>query len=126
MINVNLYNIISSSSVFTKMLNQEFNGKQAFIISRLLKAISEESAFFNKIREDMLKKYADKNTQGEYIVNNGVIQISEENKQKFTKELDELLNTSCSLNAEPIPFEWLEEIKLTPTELYLIEPFLLI
>ena len=108
MINVNLYNIISSSSVFTKMLNQEFNGKQAFIISRLLKAISEESASFNKIREDMLKKYADKNTQGEYIVNNGVIQISEEHKQKFTKELDELLNTSCSLNAEPIPFEWLE------------------
>lgn len=125
MITVNLYNIISSNSIFKRLLDCEFSGKQAFLIGRMLKAVSEESAAFEKIRSDMLKKYADKDEKGQFITDQkGMVQISPENKEKFSNEVNELLYTTCELNIEPIPYEWLESIRLTPTEAYLLEPFL--
>ena len=51
MIKVNLYNIISSNQIFNRLLKQEFNGRQAFLISRLMKAIGEEIDYYNKIKE---------------------------------------------------------------------------
>lgn len=124
MIKVNLYNIISSNQIFNRLLKQEFNGRQAFLISRLMKAIGEEIDSYNKIKEEMIRKYAKKNEDGTNVVVNGIIQVMEEHEEQFSKELNELMLTTFEINAEPIPFDWLEEVKITPSEAYVLEPFI--
>ena len=123
---VSIYDIISANPIFTKILQHEFTGKQSFIIGRILKALNNEAEMFNKTREEMLKKYAAVNEEGKIIVIDGNVKIREGEMANFQKEINELLYTLLEINANKIPLDWLENLKLTPQEMLILEPFLLI
>ena len=123
---VSIYDIISANPIFTKILQHEFTGKQSFIIGRILKALNNEAEMFNKTREEMLKKYAAVNEEGKIIVIDGNVKIREGEMANFQKEINELLYTLLEINVNKIPLDWLENLKLTPQEMLILEPFLLI
>ena len=123
---VSIYDIISANPIFTKILQHEFTGKQSFIIGRILKALNNEAEMFNKTREEMLKKYAAVNEEGKIIVIDGNVKIKEGEMANFQKEINELLYTLLEINVNKIPLDWLENLKLTPQEMLILEPFLLI
>ena len=123
---VSIYDIISANPIFTKILQHEFTGKQSFIIGRILKALNNEAEMFNKTREEMLKKYAAVNEEGKIIVIDGNVKIREGEMGNFQKEINELLYTLLEINVNKIPLDWLENLKLTPQEMLILEPFLLI
>lgn len=123
---VSIYDIISANPIFTKILQHEFTGKQSFIIGRILKTLNNEAEMFNKTREEMLKKYAAVDEEGKIIVIDGNVKIREGEMANFQKEINELLYTLLEINANKIPLDWLENLKLTPQEMLILEPFLLI
>lgn len=119
-----IYDIISANPVFTKILQHEFTGKQSFMISRVLRALNTETESFNKTREEVLKKYAEIDDAGEMIVFEGNVKIRDGEMEAFQKEINELLYAELDVNVKPIPVDWLDDVKLTPQEMIVLEPFI--
>lgn len=120
---VSIYDIISASPIFTKILQHEFTGKQSFMISRVLRALNTETKSFNKIREEVLKKYVETDDAGEMIISEGNVKIREGEMEAFQKEINELLYAELDVDVKPIPVDWLDDVKLTPQEMIVLEPF---
>ena len=118
-----IYDIISANPVFTKILQHEFTGKQSFMISRVLRALNTETESFNKTREEVLKKYAETDDAGEMIVSEGNVKIRDGEMETFQKEINELLYAELDVDVKPIPVDWLDDVKLTPQEMIVLEPF---
>lgn len=119
-----IYDIISANPVFTKILQHEFTGKQSFMISRVLRALNAETEAFNKTREETLKKYAELDEAGEMIVTDGNVKIRDGEMENFQTEINELLYAELDVDVKPIPIDWLDDVKLTPQEMLVLEPFI--
>ena len=120
---VSIYDIIAANPIFTKILQHEFTGKQSFMISRVLRALNTETKSFNKIREEVLKKYAETDDVGEMIISEGNVKIRNGEMEAFQKEINELLYAELDVDVKPIPVDWLDDVKLTPQEMIVLEPF---
>lgn len=116
MIELTIYEMINAEPVLNKLLNVSFNGKKAFVISRLLKQIADEEKMYNEARVEILKKYADKDENGNPIVVNDDISMTTEARECAVKEIEELLSTKIQINSNKIPLEWLEDVEMTPLE----------
>ena len=121
---VSIYDIIAANPIFTKILQHEFTGKQSFMISRVLRALNTETKSFNKIREEVLKKYAETDDVGEMIISEGNVKIRNGEMEAFQKEINELLYAELDVDVKPIPVDWLDDVKLTPQEMIVLEPFI--
>ena len=121
---VSIYDIISANPVFTKILQHEFTAKQSFMISRVLRTLNTETESFNKTREEVLYKYAECDVAGEMIVENGNVKIRDGEMANFQKEINDLLYADLEVDIKPIPVEWLDDVKLTPQETLILEPFI--
>lgn len=119
-----IYDIISANPVFTKILQHEFTGKQSFMISRVLRALNTETESFNKTREEVLRKYAETDEAGEIIVSDGNVKIRDGEMESFQSEINELLYAELDVDVKPIPVDWLDDVKLTPQEMIVLEPFI--
>ena len=119
-----IYDIISANPVFTKILQHEFTGKQSFMISRILRALNTETESFNKTREEVLRKYAETDDAGEIIVMEGNVKIRDGEMEAFQREINELLYAELEVDVKPIPVDWLYDVKLTPQEMIVLEPFI--
>ena len=122
--NVSVFDIVNANQVFTKILTNEFTGKQAFMIGRIMRSLNTETEEFKKTRENILRKYAEVDENGEMIVNEGNVKIRDGEMENFQEEINGLLYAKLDLNITPIPVEWLDNIKLTPQETIVLEPFL--
>lgn len=116
MIELTIYEMINAEPVLNKLLNVSFNGKKAFVISRLLKQIADEEKMYNEARVEILKKYADKDENGNPVVINDDISMTTEARECAVKEIEELLGTKIQITSNKIPLEWLEDIEMTPLE----------
>lgn len=119
-----IYDIISANPVFTKILQHEFTGKQSFMISRVLRALNTETESFNKTREEVLRKYAETDEDGEIIISDGNVKIRDGEMESFQNEINELLYAELDVDVKPIPVDWLDDVKLTPQEMIVLEPFI--
>ena len=102
----------------------EFSGKRSFIIYKMLKAISAEKEDFNRAREQLIRKYAETDENGELVINDGTIQVPNENLEKFQMEIQEILSTEVTMHCDRISIDWLEDIQLTPQEIFSMEAFI--
>lgn len=121
---VSIYDIISAIPVFTKILRHEFTAKQSFMIGRVLRILNTETESFNKTREEVLRKYAECDAAGEMIVENGNAKIREGEMANFQNEINDLLYTDLEVDIKPIPIDWFDDVKLTPQETLILEPFI--
>lgn len=125
--NVTIYDIILAIPVFTKILSHEFTGKQSFIISRIFRVLNKEIELFNTTREELIKKYAKMDENKELIFDEkGNVILKEDEVENFQNEVNELMYVNIEIDANQIPVEWLDSLKLTPQEMLNLEPFILI
>lgn len=127
MITVKMVNIVNSTDILKKLAQQDFKAKLALSIARLLKAAENEIQNFNEVRLELIKKYGNKDENGELITDeNGNCKIEDNSLEAFNKELKELLDSEVELNANKIDIELLEDCNFTPAEIALLEPFIII
>lgn len=124
MIKVTMSDVLSIEKVLTKLVNYSLTGKRAFALARLTREIDKEIATFENIRIDLIRKYADKDENGEVIVNGENVHLSEENVQLCNQELKESLAQEIELNVAPLKYEWFDDIELTINEANLFAPFM--
>lgn len=124
MIEIKLATIVNSVEILQKIANSPIKGKTAYKVAKLLRKIEEEMSLFNDGRTKIIDYYAIKDEDNKPIVEDGNFKIDPNKITEFNKEVDNLLNTTISINANPIPLEEIEEIEFTPNEMALIEPFI--
>lgn len=124
MINVKMSDVFNASDALTELGKCSLSGKSAFAVARLIREIDNEMKTFETIRMDIIRKYADKDENGELILEEGNIHLSEENVTACNNELMDSLTQTIELNANPLKYEWLEKIELTVPQAMALEPFM--
>lgn len=124
MITITINDLINSTETLQKLSQKDFKAKLAWSIARLLKAAEVEIQSFNDTRMSLIKKYGEKDEQGELITDDkGNCKIENDKVEAFTGELNELLNSEIEINANKIDFNLLENIDFTPSDMAILEPF---
>lgn len=125
LIKVKMYNVMAAKDIFMRILSSNFTGRQAFVLSRALKEIDKEIVDFNKAKDFILLKYAEKDEHNYTVMNDkNTVKIAEDKYNDVNNELQELLYTEIEINMEPIPLEWLDNLQFTPKEMIDLEPFI--
>lgn len=124
MIKVTMNDVLSIEKVLAKLVNYSLTGKRAFALARLAREVEKEVATFETIRLDLIKKYANKDENGELIIEGENVHLSEENVALCNQELRESLTQEIELNVSPLKYEWFDNIELTINEANFFEPFM--
>ena len=124
MINVKIADLLNSTETLQKLSQKDFKAKLAWQIARLLKAAEAEIANFNETRMNLIKKYGEKDEQGELITDDkGNCKIEPQFLNEFTTELNDLISEKVEINANKIKMELLGDIDFTPSDMVILEPF---
>ena len=60
---------MAAKDIFMRILSSNFTGRQAFMLSRALKEIDKEIVDFNKAKDFILLKYAEKDEHDNTVMN---------------------------------------------------------
>ena len=109
--------------VLNSLRSQLLPANQAYRIARIGRELDNEVNLYETQRAEIIKKYCDKDENGEPAVDeNGNITIKQENEnfEKVVKELTKIANEHISINVEPLDLKELSEVKLTPEQMNII------
>lgn len=124
MIKIVLGDIVNSTEIFNKIMQQSFKGSLAFKIARLARELEKEMQTFNDERMKIIRKYGKKDENGELIINNdGNIEFENDKINEINSEFNSLLETELEINADKLPIDSIDEFELTPQEVISLEKF---
>ena len=124
MIKVKIADLLNSTETLQKLSQKDFKAKLAWSVARLLKAAEAEIQAFNETRMNLIKKYGEKDENGELITDdNGNCKINKDDTDEFSKELTDLIDAEVEINANKIKMDLLENIDFTPSDMAVLEPF---
>ena len=125
MIEIKIQDLLNSTDALQKLSKMNLKARLAWQVAKLLKVVDEEMQDFNKTRVEVIRKYGNKDENGELITDEkGNCKVEGENLGSFTKELNELTDTMLSLNVNRLKIKELEELDFTPAEMVQLEPFI--
>lgn len=125
MIKVKIGDLLNGTEALQKLASTELKAKLAWQVGRLLKAADTEIQSFNETRMNLIKKYGEKDENGELITDDkGNCKIITEGLDAFTNELNELIETEVEINANKINIDSLGDREFTPAEMSQIEIFI--
>lgn len=124
MIKVQLNSLLNGIQVFQEISNTALPVRAAYNVARLIREIEKENQLFDESRRKILDKYGEKDENGELkIEENGNIHILPDKIADCNRELNDLLTTEIEINAEKIKIDDIEDVKLTPAQLTLVDAF---
>lgn len=124
MIELTTTQLMDSVEAIQKMLDMELKAKTSYQIIRIAREIESEYNLFQKTRQQLIEKYAQKDDNGRAEVKNDQYQVLPENRDMFLKEYEELMQSTIDVNVEPIALEDFGEAHLTPKMMIGLEPFI--
>lgn len=123
---VTIREILEGQDTLQKLSHQPLPGRAAFQIGRLLKKLEEVLASYNEVRVKLIEKYAKKNEDGTFEVNdNNEYQFTAENMQAYVSEINSVIADEVEVEARPINFKDIENLEFTAAEMTFLEPFLM-
>lgn len=125
MIELTINDMLNSMEPLKKLSAYQLKTKIAYQIARLMREINKEYELFQKTRQNLAMKYAEKNEKNEIIIDeNGNYKIRNDKINICNEEIAELLNTKIALNVEQINLEDIENTECTPTEIFALMPLI--
>lgn len=124
MIKVVLNDIVMATDTLNKIMQQSFKGSLAFKIARLARELGKEMQTFNTEKQKLIEKYAKRNNDGEFLVDDkGNIIFPNDKIDEINEEFKALLETELEINADKLPIEAIDSFEITPQEILNIEKF---
>lgn len=126
MITVKIEELLNSVDTLQKLSQKDFKAKLAWQVARLLKSAEAEIQSFNDTRMSLIRKYGEKDENDELITDEkGNCKIVPEHITDFSNELNELVKSEVEINANKINIDQLEDLDFTPSEMAMLEPFIM-
>ena len=125
MIKVTIGELLNATEALQNLAKKELKARLALSISRILKNAEGEIQNFNDTRMNLIKKYGEKDENGELITTeDGNCKIPEDVATEFSNELNSLLDETIEINANKMTLEQLENLDFTPKDMVMLEPFI--
>jgi hypothetical protein len=105
--------------ILRQLMSKNFKGSVSFKIGRLVRELDKELKLFEKERERLIKKYAEKDDNGNLIFTGKNVKILD--TIQFNKEIEELLNNELNINAEKIDIEIFDDVEISPEQAMILE-----
>lgn len=113
------------SKIIDKIKEKTFDINTQYKFIKISKVIREEDELINEQQFLLLKQYAEKNEDGQFIVNkDGGFKIKEECVEECGLKIIEINNRQITLPDIYFSLDELEPLGLTLGELELLEPFI--
>lgn len=125
MITLTLEQLINSTEGLKGLGQKQLKARCAYTVGKLMKQAENEITSFNEARADLIKKYGEKDVNGELVTaENGNVKIPNEVLADFNKEFKELLDTEIEINSNKIQMADLENVNFTPAEMAQLDEFI--
>lgn len=95
--------------------------KVSYSIAKNISKIESELKIYNKQKDKLIEKYAEKDDKGEFIAENGGIKLKEGTKKDWDKDLKELLDIENEIEIRKFKFDEIANIQISPAELQAID-----
>lgn len=117
--------IISSPEILGGISKKSLKARVAYKLARIIREIDNEFSLFQKSREQLISKYAEKDNEGKIIFNDeGNCVIEKDKIDLFNKEINELLETNVELNADYISLNDIENENFTIEQMNILSLFI--
>lgn len=114
---IELNNITNSLDVLIN--EKEIHIKISYKLSKLYKKLIEELEQYEKNRMKLINKYGNKDLDGNLIVKDNIVELSD--IQKFQFEFNELNNIEIEISFEQIDIQDFGDIKIAPKHLIVLD-----
>lgn len=104
---INLKQIWNAQQSLSKLITQDLELKSSYWINKQAKKLQKELEAINEQRVKLVKKYGEKQKDGNYKV---------KKMEPFMKEFNKFLETEIEIELQTIPFEYLKDAKLSPAD----------
>ena len=122
MIKIKISDLLNSTEALQKLAGTELKAKLAWQVGRILKAAETEIQSFNEARMNLIKKYGEKDENGELITDEqGNCKIVEGDINEFSNELNDLINSEVEISGNKIKIDDLDKVDFTPAEMAQLE-----
>lgn len=122
MIQVKIGELLNSTEALQKLAGTELKAKLAWQVGRILKAAEAEIQSFNETRMNLIKKYGEKDENGELVTDEqGNCKIVEGDINEFSNELNDLINSEVEISGNKIKIDDLDKVDFTPAEMAQLE-----
>lgn len=125
MIDIKLEQLINSTESLKSLSQKPLKARSAYAVSKILKAADEEMVAFNETRMNLIRKYGEKDDNGELKSDeNGNVHILADSLDTFNQELRELMDTQIEINANKIKIDDIGDVEFTPAEMAQLDEFI--
>ena len=125
MINLKLETLINSTEGLKGLSQKKLKARTAYAVGKILKAADAEMTSFNETRMELIKKYGEKDENGELVQDDkGNVRVSQESIEDFSSELKGLLDTEIEIAGNKIKMDDLGDVEFTPQEMAQLEEFI--
>ena len=125
MIEIKLEQLINSAESLKSLSQKSLKARSAYAVSKILKAADEEMTAFNEARMNLIRKYGEKDDNGELKSDeNGNVHIIADSLNTFNQELRDLMDTQIEINANKIQINDIGDVEFTPAEMAQLDEFI--
>ena len=115
---ITLGELRDSRKALDVLFNKELEITTAFKLSKLLKVVDKELKDLEDFRLKLIKKY------GEQDKDKNAFSVKDNKQADFYAEFGKLLDTTVDITFTKIPISDIGDIKITPRQLLLLDPFI--
>lgn len=121
-----LGNIITIQRVFMAIRKERITPILSYKIFKLLTQIEQNQVkFYNEQYSEIVKKYAEKDGEGNFVLTSGGnVQITEDKQKDFLKEMENLNNLEVDAPDATFTILELSEIKLSIEDIATLNPLI--
>ena len=116
--NIEIINIINS---INELMNEKLPTKVGWNISKNLRKLDASFKTYIELENKLVKEYAIKDDNGEIVLDNNNPKFAPNNKEKYLKERQELLNCEDEFDFLTINLSDLNNINIKPSILFNLE-----
>lgn len=115
--------IVNTINVLGRLNDTALPVRVAYAVSKNIDKIERELKAYNTEKSKLLDKYAEKNEDGEIIIENGHFKIKEECAENWNREIRELLDIENDVEIHMIQLDCLlnSNCDIAPSEFNLID-----
>lgn len=108
--------------IIEKISEEKTNIILAYKIARIIKILREEVKTIDENRTKIIEPYAEKDENGEFIIEDGIYQINKDFQVDLAKKLDAFFSTEIEIDLPMLKLEELNMIEMSPRDMeYLIK-----
>lgn len=118
-----LINVLDFVEVYEGFKDEKMPFKLAYKLSKLMTSVQHEVEFYKKKLNEILEEFAERDSNGQYQVNESGIRIKVEKKEECARRINELQSLEVDIPAN-LTVDELDFLSLTPTQTQKVIPFI--